>query len=462
MDLLRTFIASYCLVGMDTRQHLYRCGGCELKIAFNQVLTHFGYKTFGAKVFYALLREFVSGVEGGGVVKNREGYVILGVTMTNRIETRNRVFTLEEQGDAKIRHGDKINLNSQPAQPVQSNIPIVAIPAVVAGPIVIPPMATLSSFDMAPYVVPLANLGIRPSKLVSEYIPPTQKSNVLGILPMSPVEETINPPIQIRLRVVKPKPEGILWDGSHLGRLGPDRLFFYSKSDVTHIKYYLLNHQGFSVLVTRKRTTTMIPNIIDEIKGLFQLPKIGTHSCVAGRSYRYVLRRVATTADGSGMVEDFNITKVPEALFTPALIISVRELFAFRELLGVTNTQESSIIAREVRNDVGRTIQLVSTDEPSIDISGNLVISDLAYEKWFPECIDDCPISSIIIKMIGVDNPVHIAERLAWLRSGISEVINRIDRQEIGMLNSIMERASNRVHQIYRHRNPEDDRQIDF
>jgi hypothetical protein len=472
MDLLTIFVKNYCLTGMDADRHLYRCNGSQLRTLFNQELVRFGHPTVGTRKFYTLVRDFVCHIEGGGVIKSKGGNIVFGITMANRIERCIRTLATGKQLDAQsgaegqsgapMPHNGKFKLRLRPtgtdgALPPMATIPLVPIRPPMAT-LAIPPvgfaptMATIPTFDMAPNMVPLANLGTRPvGGIATTHVSPDQKSNALGILPMSPVEETIRP-TRIRLRVVKPKPEGILWDGSHLGRLDPESLVFYCKSNVTHIKYYILHHQGASAVVTRKRTTTAIPSIVDEIKGLLDLPKIGTHSCVTEHGHRYVLRKVITSADNKGnisMIEDFNITLVPEELVTSKFIASVRTMLAFRELLGVTNTQESSIIAREIRSGTQLTIVPISTDESSIDISGNLVIPQSIYEKWFPVRTDDCLISSIIIKMIGVDNPIHVPERLAWLHSGITAIINRIDRQEIGMLDSIMERASSRVLRIF-------------
>src|SRR5579872_4194413 len=79
-------------------------------------------------------------------------------------------------------------------------------------------------------------------------------------------------------------PPAILWDGSFLG-LYP-RTIIVSSTVVAKLTYWHLNLDGREIRVAARAVKDAFPCIVDELKTIFGLQKIGTHLIkVGGRLY---------------------------------------------------------------------------------------------------------------------------------------------------------------------------------
>jgi hypothetical protein len=456
METLHRFIQQECLcapsnsIPPDEKHQIYKCEGSALKDKYNIYLGRLGQVAIGSKLFYAQLKLILPSI-GATQVRHGSGYVILGLTIRDNIQLytpRVTCVTAEDKlashRQAQKTYTGKIRKSilrveqRDPAPKIQPNNPTAVVVPVVS---LVSPTVRV----MATLLEPPRPLTIKTGQSAfGGFIPPS---------PMSPSDDIPEPPVQVlkpKLRIIYPGPR---WDGSCLGRLDDNALSMIGKSDITGVKYYRLDYQGTSTIVTRRRATTKIPSIIDEIKGIFGVYKIGTHSCTTTNSYRYVLNYVPLDSTRTRIIED---TNVDSYTLTPCLIEGLRRIWVFRELIGVNRCP---IMVRHTDQHLA---YLLGIREASIDISGSLVLPDVVYSTWFldwdandtvgtagidrpPERECRCPISTMTARMLNVTNADEMVERLAALRTSIADTIYRIDRQEIGMLNSIMERISNRL-----------------
>ncbi len=184
-------------------------------------------------------------------------------------------------------------------------------------------------------------------------------------------------------------------------------------------------------LVRTAKSTS--PCLIDELKPVFGLQKLGTHWCKQGGKTR-ILVRCVKTAEGY-IKQELRLDQVE--VCPPLLKLQVQEVFAFRELLGVTCSYSSSVIIREGRNSV----YPISFYEPNMLITDKKTIPFTVLEKWFTNSSID-----IVVKRLC---KIHTIDKLGMvlhnLRGRIESVIERVDRRAITYKACIMNRITERL-----------------
>jgi len=185
------------------------------------------------------------------------------------------------------------------------------------------------------------------------------------------------------------------------------------------------------IVRTSKSSATCI---VDELKPVFGLQKLGTHWCKQASKIR-ILIRCAKTEDGY-IKEEITLNMLEEV--TPLMKLQVQEIFAFRELLGVSCSYLSSILIREGRNG---SCYPISFYDPSMAINDKKIIPFTVLEKWF----EGTSIDEVVKRLLKVHSIERLGEVLYDLRSKIDEVIERVDRRNISYKMAIMNRITERL-----------------
>ena len=173
--------------------------------------------------------------------------------------------------------------------------------------------------------------------------------------------------------------------------------------------------------------------LVDELKKVFKLPKLGTHWCRLNNK-TYILIRCNKTKEGY-IKEELTLNMIDT--YTPIMRMQIQEVFAFRELLGVTCSYESSIIIRE--NKSGS--YPISFNEPNMMTGDIKVIPITVLDKWFEETsIDD-----VVKRLCRIQNIDKLADLLYKFRKKIEKIIERVDRRAITYKNCIIDRITQRI-----------------
>ena len=176
-----------------------------------------------------------------------------------------------------------------------------------------------------------------------------------------------------------------------------------------------------------------LPCLVDELKVVFELPKLGTHWCRINNK-NYILIRTIKTKTGDIKEEiTLNMIDVP----TYMMRLQIQEVFAFRELLGVTCSFESSIIIREGKS----TSYPISFYEPNMTTGDTKVIPTTVLDKWFVET----SIDEVVKRLCRINNINGLPMLLHNLRNKIEEIIERVDRRAITYKNLIIDRITQRL-----------------
>lgn len=181
------------------------------------------------------------------------------------------------------------------------------------------------------------------------------------------------------------------------------------------------------IVRTSKNTLSCL---VDEIKSVFNLEKIGTHWCkINGKIY--ILFKCVY--DKNGYIKE----ETTLSNFDNILLLNkdkIQEVFVFRELLGVTCSYESSIIVRENKIPI-------SFYEPNMTTEDVKVIPGTVLDKWF----EDTSIDQVVKRLCKINNIDELPMVLYELRNKLEKIIERVDKRAITYKDCIMNRITQRL-----------------
>lgn len=242
-----------------------------------------------------------------------------------------------------------------------------------------------------------------------------------------------------------------VWDGSDVTELISKADIFeaeYNKKKYWKIK--ILQNNSFYVETVIVRTSKgNIPSLIDEIKPVFGLPKLGTHWCKVGSKY-YILIKCLLNIQGYVQEEyslktylellnnsNNNKNKSVEELLDALTIMQIRGIFAFREILGITKNFESSIVMRKR----GNSYYPISFYEPNMKDIGVKVMPSSILEKWF----ENTTLDEEVKKLVKIYNLEELAAKVQDIRSKLEKIITRLDPDNIRFSDYICTKIIDRV-----------------
>ena len=192
-------------------------------------------------------------------------------------------------------------------------------------------------------------------------------------------------------------------------------------------------------------------NLIDELKPIFNLTKLGTHRA------QYKNRRlllVQPVISGETIVceqkLDYN-TCIIDSCF----ILQVQELYVFREFLGMSNTYDKSIRIRKV--NAKKSSNTPSSNTPTkrlvraypISFHENSfhpektekVLPNTVLDKWFR----NTTVNAVARRLLGINSIDQIPECIFRLNSQIQDVVERVDRDLVEHVTHILDRIRARL-----------------
>lgn len=244
------------------------------------------------------------------------------------------------------------------------------------------------------------------------------------------------------------------WDGSDLTDWCNSCTIFTGKLNKLHWWKIIDNKDKIYLCFARTSSNGAIPCIIDELKPLFGLIKIGTHWVklkgktyilyrpqLVGKKKKFMLVEQTLTEwlsekiDAAGGIKHFQ--------YDPMLVMQVQEIFAFRELLGISRTFESSLIVR--KGLCGPSV--LSWYEPNMadHMKGNIPFTVL--EKWFENYNTD--LATIVKKITKITSRDKLTQRIQEIQKDAEAVIKRIDDYHIRFADYLKTRIIDRVQSTF-------------
>lgn len=182
----------------------------------------------------------------------------------------------------------------------------------------------------------------------------------------------------------------------------------------------------------------ILPCLIDEIKPVFNIEKLGTH-WTRYKSRRLLLIKPHLSDDV--LIEDLPLNIIVNATSNVFIKSEVRKIFLFKEIMGATRSSEKSIV---LRNN-GILIKPISWYEPGMKpVKDAKVISNSVLKKWF----DDTDMDREMMKFLQISQIADITKLLFQLRNKMEKIVKRIDITAISYVDAILYRIQSRLQHI--------------
>lgn len=223
-----------------------------------------------------------------------------------------------------------------------------------------------------------------------------------------------------------------------------NNMFKWDGTDVTNIiscsnvyeakygkyKYWVITHEQKTEICIVRNSKNTLACLIDELKPVFELYKIGTHWYKQGAKIK-ILLKCSKTEDGT-IKEELTLKDIKQ--YDDAFKSKIQNIFAFRELLGITCSYSSSIIVRN-------SMVPVSFYEPNMLTEDKKIIPFTIIEKWFA----NSSIDEVVQRLCKINTLNGLVTVLHTLRTKIEDVIVRTDSRNIGYKDCIMNRITERL-----------------
>lgn len=232
--------------------------------------------------------------------------------------------------------------------------------------------------------------------------------------------------------------EYLPWDGSSLGIITDleeeSRLSMGRELSLVSFTY-----GDYNIRCLAKKVETSLPAIFDEVKPYFGLPKIGTHLF----KYKSDFMIAFKTTYHQNNVVTYPTLDVFKGQISPRLGDQIRLTLMFRQIFGITDTFEKSLIVRIKKGG----IEIVSFLEPGSVVINNpqkSILPENLVRKWFDEQIVDKSQNATLRQLICY-NQAFPESSLAYYRDAISEVIKRIEPDLTTYSDLFYDRLCNRL-----------------
>jgi len=203
--------------------------------------------------------------------------------------------------------------------------------------------------------------------------------------------------------------------------------------------YCNISLNGYNIWCQIKKVKTHLPCIFDEIKEYFGLNKTGTH-WLSINGCNYIIYRIPN--DKKKPIYENILTDFSNNLQNE-YINQIRNIYAYRELLGIYKSNDKCIKIRfENKKEPWRLPYFISYYENNI--SGDLEISVIPLsvrKKWF----NNITLEETILKLLKIKDIKNIGDFTNNFRIFLKKQIERIDKDLINWVSIIIDRIQRKI-----------------
>jgi len=235
------------------------------------------------------------------------------------------------------------------------------------------------------------------------------------------------------------------WDGSCLGQWSEVEMI---RSSNRYDSSSVIKFNGITLEVQIYQSSIPYMCLVDEMKGLFELNKRGTHWFKRGMRSVVITRAYSNTFTLKEFMDRSNYRVVDLRKYQPRLYEQIRKIYILRNLFGVKNSNLSSI--KIIDDSINRDYQALSIGEVNSIKTGQIAelpcnIIDDFFDDVDPErvayTIYRRSINSKIKKSKGGD----ISSYIGIFNDIIDDVAHRIDKRLLPYTSDIKARFLNTI-----------------
>jgi hypothetical protein len=224
------------------------------------------------------------------------------------------------------------------------------------------------------------------------------------------------------------------WDGSEISEFLKEKKIHIEEGRYDENTYWKITNEetGEEGICIVRSTTCTLACLLDEIKPIFGLEKMGTH-WIKFKNKKYILIKPEIVK--GVIIKELTLNQIN---YNRKLEKEVQKIFIFRELTGMSKNFESSIILRKK----GLVIKPISFYEPNMTPSNcGKVLPNTILEKWFKNTSIDHEVK----KMFNVEKLDNINYILFDIREKMEKIFNRLDPESVTNLDEILSRIRSRL-----------------
>lgn len=236
-----------------------------------------------------------------------------------------------------------------------------------------------------------------------------------------------------------------VWDGTYLGIIHDNNI--NKKYIVGEREYWDITINKFRVVCLIKKVKDCTSCIIDELKSLFALEKMGTHHIKYHNNF-IVLYRCRLSIDGKEMIYEHTLNDLhSKGLLTinSDILSKIRKIYVFRDLLKIGKTNDNNIL---IRYSSSGAIYPISYNESALKLerinnfSSPGTIPEMYYKKWFRNDKYDkiFNINVLLLSMLKIIYKDKIQGTISKLRRDILEICERVKPQTYTHMSDIIAR----------------------
>lgn len=222
------------------------------------------------------------------------------------------------------------------------------------------------------------------------------------------------------------------WDGSEISDFINDKKTIIEEGNYECNTYWQITCEEIKEICIARSTKCTLACLIDEIKPIFGLEKMGTH-WAKFKNKKYIL--IKPEIIKGIIIKEITLNQIN---YNRRIEKDVQKIFIFRELLGMSKNFETSIVLRKK----GLEIKAISYYEPNMTPSNSgKVLPNTVLEKWFKNTSIDLEVK----KMFNIEKLDNINYVLFELRGKLEKIFYRLDPESVTNLDEILSRVRSRL-----------------
>lgn len=231
------------------------------------------------------------------------------------------------------------------------------------------------------------------------------------------------------------------WNGSHLGTYKKNIIDW--KLETKRAKYCQLNINGKVLVCQIRNVKSHLPCIIDEIKPLFGISKLGTHDLYIGKTMYQIIKARVPSLTG-GLQEDHRLDEMLEIYkkmenLPDYVKREVQKIYIFRNIMGIPQNFDRSIRVR-ISNNL---MTPLSFTESKMDPQFHKAMSKTCIRKWFDN--DESIIKELLNEMLQTKTDEDVEYKIPLIRGEMDNIFSRINKDATMYKTFIIRNLQNKI-----------------
>jgi len=235
------------------------------------------------------------------------------------------------------------------------------------------------------------------------------------------------------------------WDGSELK--GFTEEFILEKIHTKEYEYWVLEFRGERTIALIRKTKCYTPCLVDELKPIFGLTKLGTHYSKSGALY-IIFIRARSDLQNRNILTDYTLNHIDISTLD-SVTDQIKRTYIFRDLLCLTKSCDSSLAIRKTSQGDLYVVSLIDSAiklKRMADLTKSTYLPEVVFNRWFKD--HESP-SKVLTRMCKIYNAKILIARIFKLRCEIETITERVSEGKFaGLPDMLIARINSKIRLI--------------